>query len=255
MNLLISPEEAKEQMSRDRLPIIIDGRSEEEYQAGHLPGAIWVNTWDLVPEDTTMSGLFDFNSRLDKRCRVLGRFEKVDLIVYGDGFDRHICRHFWLFHYAGQLSSRLLEGGISGWLQAGGELTTEMPQLDPCPFAIRQRRDVIARYDEVQGFIDDDRVRLVDARSPEAFAKWHLPGARNLPSTRLMHEGKLLAPEGILKIVQSLEVEARTPIVVYSERGAQSAMVWIALRLIGLRKARSFLGGLEEWRRREAPND
>jgi rhodanese-related sulfurtransferase len=42
MNPLISPEELLAQMSGQTPPTVIDVRSEEEYRAGHITGAIHV---------------------------------------------------------------------------------------------------------------------------------------------------------------------------------------------------------------------
>lgn len=50
----ITQEEAKERMSRDDGHVIVDVRHRDEYEAGHIPGAILVvneEIWDEKPEN------------------------------------------------------------------------------------------------------------------------------------------------------------------------------------------------------------
>lgn len=63
----ITQEEAKERMSRDDGHVIVDVRHRDEYEAGHIPGAILVvneEIWDEKPEN-----LPDLNQILLVYCR------------------------------------------------------------------------------------------------------------------------------------------------------------------------------------------
>ena len=42
MDQLIAPERLREQLSGDQPPVVIDVRTKEAYQAGHIPGAIHI---------------------------------------------------------------------------------------------------------------------------------------------------------------------------------------------------------------------
>lgn len=41
-NNLISPEELKRKLEGDQAPLVVDVRTEEAYQAGHIPGALHI---------------------------------------------------------------------------------------------------------------------------------------------------------------------------------------------------------------------
>ena len=82
MSLLITVDEVLAQLENPRPPVIIDCRPEEEYLAGHLPGAKNVDSWDLTPEDTSMMGMVEFNHELDKKFSELSNQEKAKV---GDG--------------------------------------------------------------------------------------------------------------------------------------------------------------------------
>jgi len=53
MSDLIRPEELFKKLQSDQPPVIIDVRSQEDYQAGHLPGAIH------IPGDDVTARLFE----------------------------------------------------------------------------------------------------------------------------------------------------------------------------------------------------
>jgi 3-mercaptopyruvate sulfurtransferase SseA len=253
MDLLIGAEELAHQLTQDRLPVIIDTRDEEAYARGHLPGAYHVNGWDLLPEETTMSGLFEFNGDVDQRFRVLGRFEKVHVIVYGDGLDRITGHTFWLMHYAGQLATRLFVPGYDAWVAGGGANTTETPVIDPCPFAVRVRREVIARMDEMEGHVEKKDVPLLDVRDEGEFAAGTVEGAVHFPLSKVLtDDGKAFkSQDELVQVFSEVGIDRRSQAVFLSDRGGRSGIAWVATRLAGFRKCRSFLGGLREWSARD----
>jgi rhodanese-related sulfurtransferase len=79
-----------------------------------------------------------------------------------------------------------------------------------------------------------DALVLVDARSPEAYAAGHLPGAINLPHATIDGAAVAALPEG--------------PLVTYCWSPACNGAVKAALRLAEHgRDAKEMLGGYEYW--------
>ncbi|APG28726.1 hypothetical protein A7E78_13325 [Syntrophotalea acetylenivorans] len=81
---------------------------------------------------------------------------------------------------------------------------------------------------------------FIDARSREAFAEGHLPGARSLPW------GEEVAGVGVLQA----EVPLETPLIVYCSGYDCTDSFELAERLIaaGYHQVRVFEGGFPEWR-------
>jgi rhodanese-related sulfurtransferase len=73
--------------------------------------------------------------------------------------------------------------------------------------------------------------RLLDLRSPEEYAKYHIPGAENVQSSTLA-DYPLLPSEKI---------------VVYSEGGIHGAQGWMLLKALGYPSAYTLLLGLDGW--------
>jgi len=97
-----------------------------------------------------------------------------------------------------------------------------------------ERRDDHVTPSELAGWIIEGRsdYRLLDLRDPEAYARYHIPTAENVPLPEL--------PEAIL---------ARNErIVLYSEGGLHAAQAWMLLRARGYPGASTILGGLDAWK-------
>ncbi len=74
--------------------------------------------------------------------------------------------------------------------------------------------------------------RLIDLRSPQAYADYHVPTAENVPMAALLD--------------QQLGRDER--IVLYSDGGIHAAQAWFLLRASGYRGVYTLFGGLDEWK-------
>lgn len=74
-------------------------------------------------------------------------------------------------------------------------------------------------------------LRVLDVRSADEYAAFHIPGAEHLPLERLAFAS--FAPDETL--------------VVYSEAGAHGAQAWVFLRALGHRRVLFLRRGLLEW--------
>ena len=87
---------------------------------------------------------------------------------------------------------------------------------------------------EVAGWIVESRAdyRLVDLRPEAEFARYHIPGAVNVPVAALV----------------DASLGRQETLVLYSEDGTQSIQAWMLLRARGYRAAYILEGGLSAWR-------
>jgi len=99
-------------------------------------------------------------------------------------------------------------------------------------------RMVAARQDHVSAidlarWIRDQRpgLRVIDVRTPEAFAHFAIPTAENIPIERI--PGARFGDEEM--------------VVLYSEGGAHAAQAWVFLKAAGVRNAVFIAGGLGDW--------
>ncbi len=198
--------------------ILLDVRDPAAYIAGHLVGAMNVPASqaaalasDLPP--TVLTIFYDQNGESSSVGGVTQTLHGAGLAyVYAltGGFSQ------WQKSYG---SARMTSGEDASW---GAFLDVSGTRTDADSAAVEKYYVAQLRTDYV----------LIDIRSASAFAGSHLAGAVNLSETDLG------------AYVETLPRE--TPVIVYSEDGADSEHVVYGLWMRGIR-AQSLLGGFAEW--------
>jgi molybdopterin synthase sulfurtransferase len=152
----------------------------EEYEDGHLPGALYLDTnWLESPEDWNRRS----PEELDAALRSLGVTHDTTVILYGRDTEGHAdekwpgrragqiaaSRAAMILRYAGVDDVRLLDGGYDGWVRAGNPLETVV--REPAPVAsfgvpVPLRPEVIVDIDEAKQILRDrEHAALVSVRS------------------------------------------------------------------------------------------
>ena len=96
----ISINELKQAMQADRAPIILDVRDEDEYLAGHIPGAI------MVPA-----------KQMEQHLDMLKQYRKQEIVLYCVS-GRRASAAATVLEDAGFKKVRLLEGNYPAWSEA-----------------------------------------------------------------------------------------------------------------------------------------
>lgn len=173
--------EAPEAPPRDRLRVFhVNFRGTDEYEAGHLPGAIHLDT-DLLEDPA------DWDRRspteLDEALRSLGITVDTTVVLYGRDTEGGAnerwpgrragqiaaARALAILRYAGVEDVRLLDGGYDAWVHEGGAIETAVHLPVPVEafgMEIPGRPDVLIDREEVNQILaDPDDAVLVSVRS------------------------------------------------------------------------------------------
>lgn len=100
---------------------------------------------------------------------------------------------------------------------------------------------------------------VIDVCSPEAYAQGHLPGAVNVPPSRLSSgikpaTGSLPSAEDLKALLESIGLTPNKQVVVYDDAGGSWAgrMFW-TLEVVGHRQNALLDGGIFAWRAQDLP--
>ncbi len=227
-----------------------------EYAAGHIPSAAYVDLdTDLAaPPGGANGGRHPLPAPADfaaamRRCGVRG---DQPVVVYDDWQGLAAGRCWWLLRHHGHRDVRVLDGGWGVWLGRGGAEEKGTAQVRPGDFASAPDARVAAVG------IDDvlDVEVLLDARAPARYrgeeepmdaVAGHIPGARNVPSSRnLTEEGTFRPVEELRKIYREAGAVPGADVAVYCGSGVTAVHDIIALELVGVR-ARLYPGSWSEW--------
>jgi thiosulfate/3-mercaptopyruvate sulfurtransferase len=152
----------------------------EEYEDGHIPGALYLDTNRIEDPES-------WNRRtaeeLDSTLRALGITTDTTVILYGRDTEGHAnekwpgrragqiaaCRAAVILRYCGVDDVRVLDGGYDHWVQAGGTLETTVRQPTRVPAfgaTIPRRPEVLVDIEEAKAILADrDGAALVSVRT------------------------------------------------------------------------------------------
>jgi len=244
----------------------VDGDSSGYYSA-HLPNALPLDWHDELHERVGRRPLTQVHFEELMARRGIGNDTQV--VLYGTGDGAFAAHAYWLFRYYQHARVTLLDGGMRSWTRAGGKLVESVPRVKgggsyvspgPDPSLRVGRDEVIARYAGAP-----DGIVLLDCRTPQEFAGKHrhpldlglerhrsggrVPGARNLPSGRLLTaEGEFRPVEELRELFAATGVREGVEVAVYCRAGEGSSVPWFALHeLLGYAPVRHYDGGWAEY--------
>lgn len=251
-------------------------RGGDEYAAGHLPGAAFV---DLERDLSSPKGAGPGRHPLPTAAAFaallsrLGVTAATQVVAYDDAGGAIAARVWWLMRHFGLPRGAVLDGGIGAWTRAGGQLTREVPAIVPAAPLV-----LVARSDDLVDSRAVDRLRaepgavLLDARAAERFEgksepidarAGHIPGARSMPFAGNLVEpgGRFLdrdalagryAAAGVLAAPGTAGGAASTAgaagkIVCYCGSGVTACHDLLALALLGRDDALLYEGSWSDW--------
>ena len=259
---LIDTETLSLNLGRDDL-VIIDVRGEGAYTS-HIPGAVHSSWHEYSDPQATAKGLLDPDiARLEKRLQALGVNNSSDVVVYSNPFDNwgDEGRMFWMLHYLGHKSVKVLDGGWPKWTVEHRPYEHEPVRLKPGNFKVSVQPDVIIEKQELKKLVKSphrDTV-IVDARSVEEYAgkeidglprPGHIPSAVNIPwNGFLRQDATVKPPAAIQDMFHAFGMNERQEVITYCLGGLRSAWVYFLLKLAGYERVRNYPGSWWEWSR------
>ena len=264
MSALVSPEQLLAELGGTP-PLLLDvrwtlaGPDRAAYVAGHLPGAVFCDLDADLAGPPGAGGRHPLPSR-EALAQSLGRLGVRPgrrVVVYDGGVSAAAARAWWCLRWLGHEDVRVLDGGLQAWVAAGGELETgevtttagDGPTRAATPSSSTMptvTADELLPYDGV----------LLDARAAERFrgevepvdpVAGHIPGARSLPTSRLLDaDGRYLPAAGLRALFDEAGVAEDRPITAYCGSGVTAAQLVLAAHEAGLTAA-LYPGSWSHW--------
>jgi thiosulfate/3-mercaptopyruvate sulfurtransferase len=229
------------------------GAGERDWEAGHIPGAAFLDVDRDLSSEPGAAGRHPLPSSesFQAAARRAGISAGTRVVAYDEAIDGGATRLWWLLRHHGHDAVAVLDGGLAAWREAGRALRSGPEAIEPGDFESRERDDDRVSADDIQhgGFT------LLDARTPGRYAgleepidpvAGHIPGALNTPLAGLAPGGSFVAPG---------ELADRFPegeLVAYCGSGVTACTVVLAAALAG-RHARLYPGSWSEWCARGLP--
>lgn len=255
--MLISPEALAKRLDDKNLRVL-DIRPEEEYSAGHIPGAVHLDL-DAWKEFAKTPGALQDAAAWAERVGALGIGPDTEVVIYG-GKMNEAARAWWILTYLGHDQVRLLDGDWQTWTTAPPKrpVETEPPEVAGAKFTPHFHPERLAEIGEVKNWLSGSEVAIVDARTEGEYTgaevKKGNPRAGRLPDAIHLNWEDLRRPDGRFKpprqLKQMFEAAGLSPdqtVVTYCQSGGRAAAEAFALELAGFEKVRNYYCSFQQW--------
>ena len=249
---LISAEVLLRKINNKEESIIIDVRRTNEYQKGHIPGAL--NVWRpmYVNEELEYRGMIAPKEKVQALMSNLGVSAGQNVIIYdASGYDA--SRFWWTLKRYGHTNTMILDGGLTNWVKKGYPVSNEVPSISPTEFSFNGEGsyEMYADLEDVKAAIDDPDIILLDVRSDDEFNGGHIPGSIHLEwinSVNIDSDKKLKSLEELKEIFISKGITANKKIITYCHTGVRAAQSAFVLKeLLGFEEVKNYDGSWSEW--------
>jgi thiosulfate/3-mercaptopyruvate sulfurtransferase len=252
--LLIEPKQLATPQSAGGC-VILDARARQKYDAGHVPGARWVDHagWaKAFKDDQDLAGW-------TQRIAELGVDGRRPVVIYDDSKCKEAARIWWILRYWGLDDVRLLNGGWHAWQEAGLPTTTESPSppAKRVPLASPPHAERLAIKQQVLAALRKKDQQIVDARSQGEFCGTETMAKRGgaIPTAKHLEWSDLLdskthrfkTADEMNRLFREAGIDLNKPATTYCQSGGRASVMAFALELMGANDVRNYYASWAEW--------
>ena len=96
-----------------------DRDARAEYEAGHIPGAVFMDLAELTDPSSDIDNMAPQAEKFASRMQSLGLGDGSRIVLYDDSPLKSAARAWWLLKLFGAHDVALLDGGQNAWQAAG----------------------------------------------------------------------------------------------------------------------------------------
>jgi len=235
--------------------LIVDLSNEANYNAGHIPGAVYIPPQWLVAGTPPAPGKLPAKEQLNQLFSHLGLNDKTHVIVYDDEGGGWAGRFIWTLDVIGHTGYSYINGGRQAWVGAELSLETTPNHTQPSTYHVTINQAPIAEMDNILPHLSDDTLTIWDARSPAEYRgekiiaakSGHIPGAINCEWTQLMDPQRhLRIREDAAAFLAQHGIDGTKDIVTHCHSHHRSGFTYLVGKSLGY-NIKGYHGSWSEW--------
>ena len=229
-----------------------------EYEAGHIPGAVFMNLAELRDTDGDLPNTMPSAEKFASRMQSLGLGDGSRVVLYDSSPWHTAARAWWLLDTFGAHDVAILDGGIDKWRAEGRETASGKEQLRHRHFTVWEDDKNVRTLARMKANVESGDEQVLDARSAPRFTgdeadprpathAGHIPGARNLPVGEVFRaDGTWKTGDALQAAFEGAGIDLDKPVVTTCGSGITAAVLAFGLHLLG-RKPALYDGSWSEW--------
>ncbi|MEE8180605.1 MAG: sulfurtransferase [Nitrosopumilaceae archaeon] len=242
---------ALHQILNDPNLVLIDARSFKEYSEAHIPGAVNLDLFAFHWFDTTKKGIESFNAQTKELFSFVGVTNEKKVVFYDNVSGILAARGVWMLLYFSHPQVFMLDGGINKWKNKNLPTETKSNAFKPAKFSGKVNSKIIVGFEYIKANLD--QLKIVDARTKEEYDgtivrsanAGHIPGSINIDwNENIANDGTLKNEKELSELYQFSKYDE---IVTYCHGAYRAANTFLALKKIGFKNIRVYLGSWGEW--------
>ncbi len=242
---------ALHQILNDPNLVLIDARSFKEYSEAHIPGAVNLDLFAFHWFDTTKKGIESFNAQTKELFSFVGVTNEKKVVFYDNVSGILAARGVWMLLYFSHPQVFMLDGGLNKWKNKNLPTETKSNAFKPAKFSGKVNSKIIVGFEYIKANLD--QLTIVDARTKEEYDgtivrsanAGHIPGSTNIDwNENIANDGTLKNEKELSELYQFSKDDE---IVTYCHGAYRAANTFLALKKIGFKNVRVYLGSWGEW--------
>ena len=247
---------------------------EEQYRQAHIPGAVYAHLDRDLSDKGTPDASGKYHPHPDAASggrhplpgrekfamwlSSVGLANDMQAVVYDRNGANYCGRLWWMLKWAGHDAVAVLDGGLQGWQQAGGEVTDRAePSHFQSNFELGEPLRKLATTADVEKNLGAAQI-IVDARATPRFkgevepldpVAGHIPGALNRPFAQNIGADGRFKPREQLRaeFEQLLAGRDASTVVHHCGSGVSVVPNVIAMEIAGFGPTALYAGSWSEW--------
>ncbi|HWV00146.1 MAG TPA: 3-mercaptopyruvate sulfurtransferase [Devosia sp.] len=228
-----------------------------EYLAGHIPGAVFFDIDGVADKSSGLPHMLLPPDEFGRQVGALGIGDGMTVVIYDEAGLFSAPRVWWEFLTMGAPQIRILDGGGARWRAEGRPLESGPSRRPPATFTPHFHPELVRDFDQVKATIVAQR-QIADARPAGRFAgrdpepraglaSGHMPGAKSVPSSELVANGRMKDATELRAIFDRAGLNLLQPVVTSCGSGVTASTLMLALKLAGANDVAVYDGSWAEW--------
>lgn len=267
MDNLVTTEWLAQEMGASDLRIVDASRhmadtgrqASAEYEAAHIPGAVFMDLGELVDVDAPIENTLPSAAKFASRMQTLGLGDGSRIVLYDDSAIHSAARAWFMLRMFGAHNVAVLDGGLAKWRAEGRPLAAGRETLRHRHFTVWRDDKTLRSKANMLANIGGGAEQVIDARGAARFtgseadprpgiAAGHIPGSRNVPyGTLFKPDGTFKDKAGITAAFEQAGIDLSKPIVTTCGSGMTACVLALGLELIGKHDVALYDGSWTEW--------
>lgn len=235
------------------------GKAAAAYEAGHIPGAVFMDLENLVDSSSSLPNTLPPPEKFASRMQSLGLGDGSRIVVYDDSPWKTAARAWYMLRVYGAHDVAILDGGLAKWKAEGRALEQGKPAQRHRHFTVWHDDSSIRTLAQMKANIGSRAEQVIDARSEARFTgkesdpragvqPGHIPGSLSVPYEGLFNaDGTWKQGDELRAAFESQGVDLDRPTVTTCGSGVTAAALAFGLHLLGKKDVALYDGSWSEW--------